>query len=341
MRDLRALPKAELHIHLEGSLRAATIRELADRDGVPTPHALGPDDRWRFADSLDFIESYLGLCRLLVVPEDFRRLATEFCADLATTGVRYAEAVFSPGNHAKRHGDWDGPIEAVLDGLAAGQRDYGVTVRLCPDMVRDDGVTDAERTLDVALRYADRGVVALGAAGSERTGIEPFAHLFARATAAGLRSVPHAGEWAGPANVWATMKEYRPDRIGHGVRSIEDPALVAELAARGLPLEVCPVSNVATGVYPSLAAHPFPALRAAGVAVTLNSDDPALFGGWLTDVYTAARDAWRLTDEDLAEIARAAVDASFAEQPVCDELTAGIDAWLASPVAAPRAPAAT
>lgn len=339
MRDLRELPKAELHIHLEGSLRAATIRELADRDGVPTPRALGPDDRWRFADSLDFIKSYLGLCRLLVVPEDFRRLATEFCADLATTGVRYAEAVFSPGNHAKRHGDWDGPIEAVLDGLAAGRRDYGVTVRLCPDMVRDDGVTEAERTLDVALRYADRGVVALGAAGSERTGIEPFAHLFARATAAGLRSVPHAGEWAGSANVWATMKEYRPDRIGHGVRSIEDPALVAELAARGLPLEVCPVSNVATGVYPSLAAHPFPVLRAAGVAVTLNSDDPALFGGWLTDVYTAARDAWRLTDEDLAEIARAAVDASFAEQPVCDELTAGIDAWLGAPVASPQAPA--
>ena len=121
MRDLRALPKAELHIHLEGSLRIATIRELADRDGVPVPRALGDDDRWRFGDSLDFIDSYLALCRLLVVPEDFRRLATEFCADLATTGVRYAEAVFSPGNHAKRGGDWDGPIEAVLDGLAAGR----------------------------------------------------------------------------------------------------------------------------------------------------------------------------------------------------------------------------
>ena len=118
------------------------------------------------------------------------------------------------------------------------------------------------------------------------------------------------------------------------MRAIEDPALVATLAAGGLPLEVCPVSNVATGVYPSLAAHPFPALRAAGVVVTLNSDDPALFGGWLTEVYAAARDAWSLSDEDLAGIARAAVDASFAESRVRDELAAGIDAWLAAPVAA-------
>ena len=257
--------------------------------------------------------------------------------------MRYAEAVFSPGNHARRlGGDWHGPIEAVLDGLAAGERAHGVTVRLCPDIVRDAGMDDADRTLEVALRYAGRGVVALNCAGSERTGIEPFARHFRAAEDAGLRSVPHAGEWAGPENVWATLEHFRPDRIGHGVRAIEDPALVAELARRGIPLEVCPVSNVATGAYPSLAAHPFPALRAAGVVVTLNSDDPAMFGGWLTDVYAAAREAWDLEDGELAGDRphrgrcqlRRGLDAVRG-------LRRGIDGWLAAPVASPASPGGT
>ena len=339
MRDLRTLPKVELHIHLEGSVRAATLREFADRDGAALPHGLH-DDAWRFTGPLDFIDNYLELCRVLTSLDDFRRVAVEFCEDLSATGVRYAEAVFSPGNHARRlGGDWNGPIEAVLDGLAAGERAHGVTVRLCPDIVRDAGMDDADHTLAVALRYAGRGVVALNCAGSERTGIEPFARHFRDAAAAGLRSVPHAGEWAGAENVWATLEHYRPDRIGHGVRAIEDPALVAELARRGIPLEVSPVSNVATGAYPNLAVHPFPALRDAGVVVTLNSDDPAMFGGWLTDVYAAAREAWTLDDDDLATIARTAVDASFADEGIREDLRRAIEAWLAAPVASPAAPA--
>ena len=339
MRDLRSLPKAELHIHLEGSVRIDTLRELAARDGRALPHGLRREG-WTFDGPLDFIGNYLELCRLLTSLEDFRRIAEEFCSDLAATGVRYAETVFSPGNHARRlGGDWHGPIEAVLDGLAAGERAHGVTVRLCPDIVRDAGMDDADRTLEVALRYAGRGVVALNCAGSERAGIEPFARHFRAAAAAGLKSVPHAGEWAGPDNVWATLEHYRPDRIGHGVRAIEDPALVAELARRRMPLEVSPISNVATGSYPDLAAHPFPALRDAGVVVTLNSDDPEMFGGWLTEVYVAARDAWSLDDDDLAAIARTAVDASFAEEPIRRELRQAIDAWLTDPVAAPATPA--
>ena len=181
--------------------------------------------------------------------------------------------------------------------------------------------------------------MALNCAGSERTGIEPFARHFRAAADAGLRSVPHAGEWAGAANIWATLEHFAPDRIGHGVRAIEDPALVEELVRRRLPLEVCPASNVATGAYPSLAAHPFPALRAAGVVVTLNSDDPSMFGGWLTDVYETAREAWSLDDDELAAIARTAVDASFADDATKVELRRGIEAWLAASVAAPSAPA--
>jgi adenosine deaminase len=309
-------------------VRIASLREFAARDGAALPHGLD-DTGWSFTGPLDFIDNYIELCQLLATLDDFRRVAIEFCEDLAATGVPYAEVVFSPGNHARRLGDdWFGPIEAVLDGLAAGRRDHGVDVQLCPDIVRDMGMDDAHRTLEVAVRFAGSGVVALNCAGSERTGIEPFAPLFRRAAKAGLRSVPHAGEWAGAENVWASIEHLRPDRIGHGVRAIDDPDLVDALVARRLPLEVCPISNVATGAYPDLATHPFPRLHEAGVIVTLNSDDPSMFDGWLTDVYEAARDAWKLSDADLADLARTAADVSFAEDTTKRTIGAGIDAWL-------------
>jgi adenosine deaminase len=339
MRDLRSLPKVELHLHIEGSARPETLREFADRDGPTLPHGMGPD-RWTFNGPLDFIDNYLELCQLFATIDDFRRLAVELCEDLAATGVPYAEVVFSPGNHARRlDDDWFGPIEAVLDGLAAGERDQGVRVQLCPDIVRDNGLDDAQRTLEVALRYAGHGVVALNCAGSERMGVERFAWMFRKAARAGLRSVPHAGEWAGPENVRATIEHLRPDRIGHGVRAIEDAALVADLAARRIPLEICPVSNVATGVYERLDQVPLLALRDAGVPVTINSDDPTMFGGWLTDVYAAARDAWALSDVDLAHLARTAVDVSFAEEGRKAALHEEIDVWLAAPVVPAEEPA--
>ena len=149
MRDLRALPKAELHVHLEGSIRVETLRELADRSGVALPHGLR-GNAWRFDGFLDFIQNYTEACALLNRQEDFRRVAEEFCADLAIAGVPYAEAIFSPANHAARLQDWFGPIEAVLDGLEAGRRDHGVLVQVCPDVVRDLGMDEAERTLEVA-----------------------------------------------------------------------------------------------------------------------------------------------------------------------------------------------
>ena len=330
MRDLRALPKAELHIHIEGSMRPSTLREWAARDSRPLPHGLRADDTWRFAGFLDFIDNYVEACGLLAKPDDFRRMGEEFCEDLAATGVRYAEAVFSPANHAARLGDdWHGPIEALLEGLDAGRRDTGVTVRVCPDIVRDLDLETAERTLEVALAFADSGVVALNAAGSERAEVAPFGPLFQRAKRAGLRSVPHAGEWAGPQNIWETLEHYAPDRLGHGVRAIDDHRLVEHLAETRIPLEISPLSNVATGVYSNLAEHPFPRLRRAGVTVTLNSDDPSMFGAWLTEVYEAARVAWELSDEDLAEIARGSVRASFADDGVRKDLMAGIEDWLA------------
>jgi adenosine deaminase len=330
MRDLRTLPKAELHIHIEGSLRPSTLREWADRDGGALPHGLAEDDAWSFDGFLDFIDNYVEACALLAGPDDFRRMGEEFCADLAATGVRYAEAVFSPANHAARlGGDWFGPIEALLDGLAAGRRATGVQVQVCPDIVRDLGTEEAERTLEVALAFAGAGVVGLNAAGSERAPVAPFGPFFARAKDAGLRSVPHAGEWAGPQNIWETLEHYAPDRIGHGVAAAADPSLMERLAAVGIPLEVSPVSNVATGVFGSLQDHPFTVLRDAGVRVSLNSDDPSMFGAWLTEVFEAAREAWALDDAALAAIAREGVLASFADEATKREMLSGIDAWLA------------
>lgn len=313
-------------------MRIATIRDLADRQGKPLPSGIvdsAGTSSWRFDDFMDFISQYTAACSVMNDLDDFRRLGYEFCQDLVTAGVRYAEAVFSPANHAGRLGDWDGPIEAVLDGLAAGRRDFGPLVRLTPDVVRDFGMEEAERTLQVALRHMDDGVIALNCAGSERTGIEPFADLFRRAKGAGLRSVPHAGEWAGPQNVWETLQHYAPDRIGHGVRAIEDPRLVEHLAKLGIPLEVSPVSNIATGVFATLADHPFDRLRRAGVVVTLNSDDPAMFGSWLGDVYQVGRETWGYDDGQLAAIARTGVTASFADDEVKSGLLREIDGWLA------------
>lgn len=330
MRDLRTLPKAELHIHLEGALRVRTVRDLADRQGLPAPGGLSSTG-WSFADPRDFIDQYGAACALLNDLQDFQRLGLEVAEDLASNGVRYAEAVFSPSNHAERlGGDWYGPIEAVLDGLEAGHREFGTTVRLAPDIVRDLGEEPADRVLEVALAFAGRGVVALNCAGFEWVGVEPFGRHFRAAKDAGLASVPHAGEWAGPDNVWQTLEAFMPDRIGHGVRSIEDPRLVDVLAERAIPLEISPISNIATGVYASLQDHPFMALRAAGVVVTLNSDDPPMFGdAWVGEVYEQARRAWGLTDSELADIAKTAVRASFADDGTKADIEAAIGLWLA------------
>ncbi len=329
MRDLVSLPKTELHIHLEGSIRVATVLDLADRRGRPAPDALGPDGIWRFDGFAHFIDSYGEVCNLLRDQDDFRRVGTEFCEDLAAQGIRYAEVVFSPAQHAGRLGDWFGPIEAVLDGFAAGEREHGIVARLEPDFIRDMDEESNQGTLEVALKYAGRGVVAINSAGSERQPVDRYAHLMRQAIEAGLPSVPHAGEWAGPQNVWETLQTLQPSRIGHGVRSIEDPALVAHLAEIGIPLEISPSSNVATGVFASLQEHPFPKLREAGVVVTLNSDDPAMFGSWLSDEYRVAREVFGYDDKELADIARAGVGASFADDGLKALIERDIDGWLA------------
>jgi adenosine deaminase len=328
MRDLIALPKAELHIHLEGSIPPDLVRELADRDGRRLPTHFGEDGWERFGSNARFIAAYVEVCALLTRLDDFRRVAFGLCRDLAAQGVRYAEVVFSPAQHAARLGDWFGPTEAVLDGFAAGERAFGVVARLAPDIIRDLGMEQARGTVEVALKFMGQGVVAINCAGSERAKPGVYADLVRTAVEAGLHSVPHAGEWAGPENIWETLASLAPERIGHGVRAIDDAALVRHLAEIGIPLELCPTSNVATRAVASLQQHPFVRLRDAGVVVTLNSDDPGMFGSWIADEYEIGRSVFGLSDEELAEIDRAGVWASFADVSLKAEILSGIDAWL-------------
>ncbi|SDF42896.1 adenosine deaminase [Blastococcus fimeti] len=324
MRDLATLPTAHLHVHLESTVRPATARDLADDHGV----ALIPRPR-AFAGFAAFAEANGAVRNCLRRAEDFARVAREFCADQAAQGVRYAEVTFTAASHGERLGDIEMPLAAVLEGLAAGRAETGVEVRVLLDHPRRRSVERFARTVELARRHRDGGVVGVGFAGAEEYPLTPFAALVGEVADAGLHLVHHAGETAGPDSVRDALTTGRAERIGHGLRVLEDPRLVAELRDRGIPLEVCPSSNVALGLLPSLAEHPLSALRAAGLVVTLSTDVPAETGWTLPGEYAAVREVHGWDDAALAELARASVTASFAPAAVRRDLLAGIDAWLA------------
>lgn len=278
---LRELPKAELHVHLEGSIAPATLLALARKHGVTLPAAdeAGLAEWFRFRDFEHFVQVYLACSRCLRDPEDFVRVTRDFLLAQAERGVVYCEAHFTISTHAANGADPGEVLDALAGAVAAGEEETGVRLRLIPDIVRNVGVPPADLTLEWALAGARRGlVVALGLSGSEaRFGCEPFAPHFAEAERRGLRRVAHAGEHAGPESVRAVLA-LGAERVGHGVRSVEDPELLAELAADRVPLEVCPTSNLLLGVAADLRSHPLTRLREAGVELSIHSDDPALFG---------------------------------------------------------------
>ncbi|MEU5994504.1 adenosine deaminase [Spirillospora sp. NPDC047418] len=318
MRDLLSLPKAHLHVHLESTVRWATLREIGAANGVEVPGRAGT-----LGDFVSFFARNDLVRACLRRPADFRRIAYEFCEDESAQGVRYAEVSFTAAGHGERLGM---PLQAVLEGLAAGQDAFGIECRLILDHSRRRSVERAWRTLDLARRHD--GVVAIGLAGDEAHPGDPFTQVFAAALDAGLHVVHHAGEGEGPASIRQALGPGRAERLGHGIRILDDPDLVTEVRERGIPLEVCPSSNVALGFAPSFDAHPLPALRDAGLLVTLNTDIPALIDTSLTTEYANVRDTFGYDDHILAELARNTVTASFAPPETKTRLHREIATWL-------------
>ncbi|MFC4786626.1 adenosine deaminase family protein [Nocardioides sp. MAHUQ-72] len=293
--DLRALPKAELHLHLEATIAADTARELAARAGLPVPPA-GP-----FGGQAEFVRAYEGARDLVRSLDDVRRLAAELASRQAADGVLWSEVHLAPSTYAGRLGPADGLVEAFLDG--AGHGGAGGRLGLVLGINRGLPVAEAVATVDLALRWAGRGVVALGIAGDEAAHpLEPFAPVFARARAAGLPAVPHCGEGTGPAGVRSALALH-PQRLCHGLGAAGEDGLLDELAARGICLDMAPSSNVALGLVPSLAEHPLPGLLRRGLEVTVSTDIPGFLGHGLVEELELCRRAWGLDDGELARLA--------------------------------------
>jgi aminodeoxyfutalosine deaminase len=273
-------PKIELHVHLEGSIRPPTLLEIAQRNGERLPVQTVEElaGLYEFTDFAHFIDVWILTTNCLRTRDDFRQVVVDYAAEAAGFGAVYLEGIFSPCERVVRGVAWDDIYGGYTDGAVEAAERFGVTVRFTPDLYRGVDVELAEEAARTAARYRDRGVVGLGLGGMEAGLLaEPYRRSFEIARDGGLGIVPHAGESAGADSIREILT-MDPDRIRHGIRSVDDPSVLAEILDRGLVLDVCPTSNVRTGCVPSLAAHPLPALRAAGVPCTINTDDPAMFG---------------------------------------------------------------
>jgi aminodeoxyfutalosine deaminase len=284
-------PKIELHVHLEGTVRPRTLLEIARRNDYPLPAETeeGLAELYDFRDFAHFIEVWILTTNALRTAEDFRQVVVDYAEEAASHGAVYLEGIFSPGERVRRGVAWDEIFEGYCDGAQEALELHGVEVRLTPDIVRGFPLSEAEELVRWSARYRDRGVLGVGLGGLEADfPPEPYAPAFELAGELGLASVPHAGEVAGPPSVRGALDELGADRVRHGIRSVEDPALVQELADRRVVLDVCPISNLRTRVVPSLDQHPLPALVAAGVRCSISTDDPAMFGTDLAQDYAAA-----------------------------------------------------
>jgi aminodeoxyfutalosine deaminase len=288
-----AFPKIELHVHLEGTVRPGTLLQIARRNGVrlPADTEAGLAALYEFRDFAHFIETWVMTTGALRTEQDFRQVVVDYAAEAAGHGAAYLEGIFTPAEPVRRGVGWEEVFTGYCDGAQEARERYGVEVRLTPDIPRGFPPEAAEQTARHAVAYRDRGVVGLGLGGLEAEfPPEPYAPVFALARAGGIAAVPHAGEAAGPASIRGALDALDAVRIRHGIRAVEAPALVAELADRRIVLDVCPVSNLRTGVVASLADHPLPDLVAAGVACSVSTDDPAMFGTNLSVDYQVARE---------------------------------------------------
>jgi aminodeoxyfutalosine deaminase len=308
-------PKIELHVHLEGTVRPETLLEIAQRNdyALPADTVEGLAEVYEYRDFEHFIEVWILTTHAMRTADDFRQVVVDYAAEAASHGAVYVEAIFSPAERISRGVDWDEIFSGYCDGAQEAEELHGVRVRLTPDIYRGAEPEKAQTVVRHAGKYREQGVVGVGLGGLEaQYPPEPYADVFALAKSEGLGSVPHAGEVAGPASIRGALDALQADRIRHGFRAIEDPALVDELAERGVVLDVTPVSNIRTGAVASLDEHPLPRLVEAGVRCSISTDDPAMFDTDLTREYAAAA--------SLGVDPRTAYDAGVAGA-LCDEAT--------------------
>ncbi|MGI5132639.1 adenosine deaminase [Pseudonocardia sp. CA-107938] len=323
-----ALPKVELHLHLVGSASLDTVLTLARRHperGVPTDR----DELRRFyafRDFPHFLDVYFAVNRLVTTGADVVTLLDGAAAELATRNVRYAEIQVTPVRNLGSGISFDDLAQALADGRELAAAKHGVELGWIFDGDTALGLPGLEQTLEFAVQHRPPGTVGLGLGGAE-IGVRraDYAPLFARARDAGLHCLPHAGETVGPEEVWAAVRDLGAERVGHGIGAATDPALLDVLAERGITLEVCPMSNVRTAAVPSLAEHPLPRIVAAGVPVTLATDDPGMFDTDLDTEYRVAHEVLGLSPAQLADIARAGARAAFCSPQLRAELLTGID----------------
>jgi adenosine deaminase len=342
-RDLVALPKAHLHLHFTGSMRPSTLLELAAKHDIRLPDALtsGRPPQLRATDEKGWFrfQRLYDIARSCVRDaDDMRRLVLEAAQDDAADGSRWLEIQVDPTSYAVHLGGITRTLEIVLDAAREACAVTGVGVGVIVAASRTRHPLDARTLARLAVRFAERRpgeVVGFGLSNDERRGVtEEFTAAFRIATRGGLASVPHSGELLGPENVRVALDHLRPDRLGHGVRSSEDDAVLADVVERGITLELCPGSNVALGVYSDPADVPLRQLLDAGARVALGADDPLLFGSRLADQYRTARDVHGLDDAALAQLARFSIEGSRAPSDVKERLLREVDDWLASPAAA-------
>lgn len=326
---LFALPKAELHLHIEGTLEPELAFELAGRHGVPLPYDSVEHlaAQYDFSDLQSFLDLYYATMSVLRTEDDFAELTRRYLRRAAEQGVRHAELFFDPQAHTAR----GIAIEAVMDGiggaLAEAERDLDITGGLILCFLRDQPADAADAVLSAALSRPER-LLGVGLDSAE-VGYPPelFTEVFARARDAGLRAVAHAGEEGPPEYIRQALDLLGVERIDHGIRAVEDPELLRRLADERIPLTVCPLSNVRLRAVPDLAEHPLLRLDEAGVPVTVNSDDPAYFGGYIGENYVAVRDALGVTADQAERFARTSIEASFAPDARKAELLQAVEAW--------------
>ena len=333
-RDLRTLPKAHLHLHFTGSMRHATLLELAERDGFRLPDALVEDwpPQLSAADEkgwFRFQRLYDVARSVLRTEEDVRRLVHEAAEDDKRDGSRWLEIQVDPSGYAARFGGITAFTDLVLDAVDEARRDVGIGMAVVIAANRTRHPLDARTLARLAAQYAGRGVVGFGLSNDERRGnTREFAPAFRIAEQAGLLLVPHGGELLGADSARLCVEELHAERLGHGIRAVEDPDLLDLVVSRGITLEVCPVSNVALGVYSDLSSVPLPDLMAAGASIALGADDPLLFGSRLAGQYATMRAAHELSDDQLADLARSSIHASRAPEEDKSSWLGEIDDWL-------------